>query len=113
MDFTLSEMTPTITLVALHGRLDAAGTERIGARLGEALAQAGRHAAVDLSGVSFIASMGMRLLVGSARALHQRGHRLVLFDAPELVLQALQDAGLDLLMPCVESRDAALARLAG
>ena len=33
--------------------------------------------------------------LGAARALQQKGHKLVLHGAPELVLQALQDAAID------------------
>ena len=113
LELTLLDSADAITEVALTGRLDAAGADVIGVRLSAAVAAAGRDALLNLSGVSFIASMGMRLLVGTARALHQKDRRLVAYGAPELVQQALLDAALDQIVPCVGSRDEALARLAG
>lgn len=112
MQLTVLESPEHVTEVALEGRLDAAGADAIGVRFTAAVASPGRDALLDLSRVGFVASMGMRLLVGTARALQQKGCRLIIHGAPELVLQALQDAALDQIVPCVPTRDDALARLA-
>lgn len=109
---TLHESLPGVTEVALEGRLDAAGADAIGLRFSAAVASPGQDALLDLSRVSFIASMGMRLLVSTARALQQKQRRLVVYGAPELVQQALLDAALDQIVPCVSTREDALARLA-
>lgn len=101
-----------VTAVALVGRLDAAGADAVSLRFTAAVASAARHAVVDLSGVSFIASMGMRLLVSAARALHQKGFKLVVYGAGENVAAALADAALDQIIPLAAHRDDALARVA-
>lgn len=113
LQMTVLESAAPVTEVALAGRLDAAGADAIGVRFSAAVASPGRDALVDLSQVNFVASMGMRLLVSTARALQQKQCRLVVHGAPELVLQALQDAALDQIVPCAANRDDALARLAG
>lgn len=110
---TVTELEGPTTAVALVGRLDAAGADAISLRFTAAVASGARPAVVDLSGVSFIASMGMRLLVSAARALHQKGHRLVAYGAGDAVAGALTDAALDQIIPLAASRDEALAALAG
>ena len=71
----------------------------------------GRDAVIDLSGVSFVASMGIRLLIASARGLRQKGATLVLFGAQELVANALDQAALDQIIPIVATERQALDRL--
>jgi anti-sigma B factor antagonist len=111
VEMTVQELAGPVTAVRLAGRLDAAGSDAISLRFTAAVATAGRDAVVDLAGVSFVASMGMRLLVSAARSLAQKGHRLVAFAAPELVQGALQDAGIDQIIPCVATEADALATL--
>lgn len=109
---TVSEVEGRVSAVSLVGRLDAAGADAVSLRFTAAVAGAGRAAIVDLSGVSFIASMGMRLLVSAARALHQKGSALALYGANENVAAALTDAALDQIIPLVADREQALARVA-
>ena len=58
-----------------------------------------RLVAVDLSGVTFLASIGMRTLVSSARAQMNRGGAMALINPAPMVNQALIAAGLDSLIP--------------
>jgi anti-anti-sigma factor len=71
-----------------------------------------RPALVDLSGVGFIASMGIRLLISSAKALKAKGATMVLFGAQPLVQDVLEQAALDQILDIVASESEALARLA-
>ena len=64
---------------------------------------------VDLSEVSFLASMGLRLLISSARAMAAKGHKMVLFGATGMTLETLQNAGFDQIVPVVGTQDEALA----
>ena len=54
--------------VALKGRLDTTGADRIESRMSAAIVPRGLNAIVDLSGVEFIGSMGVRMLISIARA---------------------------------------------
>jgi len=109
---TLDELTSPVTLVRLRGRLDAPGSDAIGLRFTAAVAGQSRNAAVDLTGVSFVASLGLRLLISAARSLASKGHRMVLFGANEMVQGVLDDAALDQIMPIFTAEDEALAALA-
>jgi anti-anti-sigma factor len=108
---SLTEIGDGITRVALDGRLDVPGADQIGLRFTAAVAAKGRDSIVDLSQVSFVASMGIRLLISAARALDHKGGTLVLFGAQPAVRETLDDAALDQIMPIVATEADALARL--
>jgi anti-sigma B factor antagonist len=113
VEMSVTELAGPVTCIRLDGRLDAPGADQIGARFTAAVVAQRRPAAVDMSGVVFIASMGIRLFIATARALSQTGHRMVLFGATELVQSVLDDAALDQIMPIVAAEAEALAALAG
>lgn len=113
MEMTINELPGTVTGVRLNGRLDTAGADAIGTRFTAAVAAVGRSAIVDLSQVSFVSSMGIRLLIATARALNLKGGRLVLFGATPMVQEVLDGMGLDGILPVVTTEQDALARLAG
>ncbi len=107
---TIVEHAGPITGVRLSGRLDVEGADAIGVRFTASMINPGLGVIVDFREVSFIASMGMRLLISTARALRQKDLKLVLFGANELVQAALTDAALDQILPCVATLDDALAQ---
>ncbi len=111
MELSVTEIAGPVTCARLQGRLDAAGADRIGLRFTAHVAAPGRDAIIDLSGVSFVASMGLRLLITTARSLHQKGRRMVLFGASEGVQGVLDDVALDQIMPVVATEALALAAL--
>jgi anti-anti-sigma factor len=113
MDMTLADIGPDFTCVRLEGRLDAAGADQIGVRFTASVASIGKPAAIDLSGVSFLASMGMRLLISTARALDAKGSKMALFGAQEGVQNALEQAAFDQLMALVSTEQQALDALRG
>lgn len=111
MEMQLSEIGGNVTCVRLTGRLDATGAELIGPRFTAAVAAMGRNAIVDLSGVPFLASMGMRLLISAARALHAKGSKMVLFGAQAPVQAVFDQAAFDQIVAIVADEAAALRQL--
>jgi anti-sigma B factor antagonist len=107
MELVVTELGGTTKCVRLDGRLDAAGADQIGVRFTASTAASGQHAIVDLAGVPFIASMGIRLLISSARALHAKGGKMVLFGAQELVQDVLEQAAVDQIIPLVATEQQA------
>jgi anti-anti-sigma factor len=107
----ISEIDGVVTRVQLRGRLDAPGADQIGLRFTSAVTSAGRDAIIDLAGLEFIASLGLRLLISNARALGNKGAKLVLFGAPELVQNVFDDAALDQIITIVRTEADALAAL--
>jgi anti-anti-sigma factor len=111
MNMDIIESPDGTRCVRLHGRLDAPGADAIGVRFTAAVAAPGHHAIVDLSDVVFVASMGLRLLIGTARALHNKGARMILFGAQGMVLEVLQEASIDQIVPIVASESLAREQL--
>ena len=112
MELQISELPGQITCVRLLGRLDAPGADRIGTQLTAAVVSQARPAAIDLSGVEFIASLGIRLLISVARGLHNKGERLVMFGAQPMVGELLEQAAIDQIIDIVASEDEAREQLA-
>ena len=112
MDMLVSEIGAGVTCVRLSGRLDAPGADSIDTRFTAAVVTPGRDAVIDLSGVSFVASMGIRLLIASARGVRLKGANMVLFGAQELVYTALDQAALDQIIPIVTTEQQAIEQLA-
>ena len=88
MEFDLTPVGEVIRL-RLRGRLDTAAVEAMQSRVLDSLVPSGRHTMVDLSGVSFLASQGVRLLITATHGLRQRNASLVLFGAQPLVAESL------------------------
>jgi anti-anti-sigma factor len=110
MEIVTSEDRGTTARVALTGRLDIVGAEKIALPLAT-LAGAKRGLIVDMSGVSFIASMGIRHLLSAAKALSRRKGLLVLLNPTDMVAEVLTASGLTNLLPIVRSDSEAVAAL--
>jgi anti-anti-sigma factor len=113
MDMNVEADTGGALVVALQGRLDTVGVDQVETRFSAAVAAGARDALVDLSQVSFLSSMGVRLIITAARAQRQSGHRMVLFGAQPVVQATLETVALDLIVPVVASRAEAQQRLGG
>lgn len=101
----------TLTHVALVGRLDVQGVNRVQDQFVFNTTTRRRATLVDLSEVSFIASLGMGMLVGAAKALQRQGARMVLVHPRELVQRALEAAGIQQVIPIAQGEEEALALL--
>jgi anti-anti-sigma factor len=102
MEIVTSEIGRSAARVALSGRLDIAGAEVVALPLAT-LAEARQSLIIDMSGVSFIASTGVRYLVSAAKAQSQRGGRLVLLNPIGPVMEVLTTSGLVNLLLIVHS----------
>nr|WP_278008675.1 STAS domain-containing protein [Roseococcus thiosulfatophilus] len=96
--------------IALNGRLDIAGASAIELRF-TALAAGHRSVVVDMQGVEFMASMGLRLLVIAARGANSKGGRLVLWRPRPVVAEVITTSGLDGLLPMVAELSEAESRV--
>ena len=111
MELRTQETPDGVKVISLAGRMDIAGTQEIELRFTNLAASRKALIAVDLSDVSFLASIGMRTLVSSARALMNRGGVMALVKPQSMVQQALVAAGIDSLIPIYPSIDEATRAL--
>jgi anti-anti-sigma factor len=97
--------------VALIGRLDIQGAEAVALPLAT-LSGAKQNIVIDMSKVSFLASIGIRHLVSAAKALARRGGQLVLVAPHDAVREVLTTAGLASMIAMVGNEAEARAKLA-
>jgi anti-anti-sigma factor len=102
---------PRHVVVVPDGELDLGSAPRLAAALDEPLDHGKTQVVLDMSGVRFVDSMAVHVLVGAARELRQRLGRLVLVSADPNVRRLIELTRLDLLAPLFESREAALQSL--
>lgn len=107
----------TTTTLKLEGRLDTAAVARVEvgftARAG-ALTKAGDKAVIDLSDLTYISSLGIRLLLTTLKQFAQRGVRFVTISPREATAgEVLRIAGLTEHLNLVDDAAAAEAALGG
>ena len=100
--------------IAIFGRLDMEGTDSISAQVMELVQEPKKGVVIDLSAVRFLASVGIRVLIACAKAVHQRGGKLVVVVAQgSSVSMSLEATGIGDLMPIftnsAEAGEAALS----
>ena len=95
--------------VTLTGRLDTQGVNRLETRFVAALVPGANNAIVDLSGVDFVASMGIRLFITVARSLAMRHAKLAIYGAQSMVNEVFDHVSLSEMVPVVASESEAIA----
>jgi len=106
MQFTISNDAGTTAKIGLVGKLDIAGAEVIALPLAT-LAGGKKGVVVDLSGVTFLSSIGVRHLVSATKTLARKGGKLVLLNPTDAVRDVLVTSGVTDLMPIVATESAA------
>ena len=112
MKISVSDFGSIGTKVTLVGKLDIAGAQVIDLPLATVAGQK-RNVVIDMGGVDFIASIGIRHLVMAAKAVARGSARLVLLAPTPFVTEVLETAGLESILPIVHSDDEARTAFAG
>jgi len=112
MELELEHMGNGISKVVLRGRMDILGVQAIDMKFTALTATQAARVLVDLSDVSFLASLGMRTLLSSAKALSQRGGHMVLANPQPNVLEVMKVSGLSSVIPVHQQIDDAVRALA-
>jgi len=103
MPLKVVEATDTLTHVALRGKLSLLGVERLTGSVQENVAARGVNAIIDMAGVTFIASVGISMLLHCRKQLAAAGAKVVLLGATSEVARTLRTARMDKLFPIVDS----------
>jgi len=111
MQLTTEPLSSGVEKIALAGRMDIAGTEEIDDRFKHLTTARSALIVVELSQVTFLASIGIRTLVSSAKALARNGGRMVLASPQPLVGAVLKLACIDSFIPVYADVEAACAGL--
>jgi|SRR5436309_6436622 anti-anti-sigma factor len=110
MDIAEARLNGIVT-IAPAGRIDTTTAPALERRLADLLAEGQRRLIVDLSGVEYISSAGLRVLLALARRMRDVNGGLALCAMGDAVRQVFQLAGFLALFTVCESRDAALAEM--
>jgi len=110
MQITIVDDVGNVAKVALIGKLDISGAEKIALPLAT-LAGGKSGVLLDMTEVTFLASIGIRHLVAASKALARRGGRLVLLNPNPMVTDVLTTSGVVDLMPIARSDAEAAAAL--
>ena len=107
MELAVQDLDSGILGINLSGRMDINGTQQIDLKFTALTATRRGRILVDLSNVTFIASVGIRTLISSAKAQKLRGGSMVLFKPNSQVEEVLRTTGIDAIIPIAHDIEAA------
>lgn len=110
MDFEVSQaQVGNRTVVSASGELDAHSAPLLEAQLDPASQQPETSLVVDLSGVGFIDSTGLGVLVATLKHVREAGGSLDVVVSTPRVLKVFALTGLDVVIPLHETLESALS----
>ena len=107
MELRSTTMENGARLVKLTGKLDGNGVREIETKLAGFCAGERVRVMLDLSGVDYLASKGIRLLILTARSVVQRHGRLVLLNPAPGVNHVLVVSGIPEIIPTYSQLESA------
>ena len=111
MELQFSELGNGISLIKLIGVLDVQGVDTIETKFAGYSTGDQSKVLVDLAEVEFLTSIGIRLLVTTAKSVASRGGKFVLLNPNENVKGILEMTGIMDIIPIHSSLQEAVADL--
>jgi anti-anti-sigma factor len=105
------EVRPGVWLISPEGRLDAAGSPRLDDTLTRVLEQGRKWLVVDMSGVSYISSRGLKTLVSAWRKSGDAGGTVVPFGMMPRVASIFDTVGFTHIFDSHQTLEDALAAI--
>ncbi len=102
---------PGVAVIRPRGDVDTATVARLRGEFAERVAAGDRHVVLDLSGVEFLGSAGLALLVEQREAAVGRNAVLCLAAVPRAVARPLKITGLQELFATYDDVDTAVTEL--
>jgi len=107
MDVTFTEL-PGVIKANLAGRLDTANVNRVETRFTAGVVHRGQPTVIDLTEVSFIASLGIRMLLTVSRSISRNGAKVAMFGAGPQVNEIIETTALNDIVPLFETEAEAI-----
>lgn len=108
MPISINELDGGVTKVVISGRIDVAGSQALEMPL-SVVAGSRRAVVIDLSGVEFMASLGLRGLVISAKSILGKKGKVVLLSPTPSVEETITVTGVNELIPIHHNEAEAIA----
>lgn len=107
MEIHVREMDNGIALIKLVGKMDVIGTGEIETKFAGYCSGDNVRVVVDLSDVDFLASIGIRLLVTTAKSIASRGGKMALLNPIADVQGVLEVTGIPAIIPIYSQLESA------
>jgi len=108
MELKVVASSPTVLRIALSGKLDVQGEEQIGDQFRQLVDLSSTSVLVDMTQVSYLASLGIRMLFAGAKSLAAKGMKIVVLSPQSMVEETLMTSGTVRLIPIAHDEDEAL-----
>jgi anti-anti-sigma factor len=100
-----------ILTLTMSGRLDGDTTDQFSDVLNRCIDQGSHKIILDLAGVDYVSSVGLRALIAGAKRVSPLGGKLVICAPHARVVKLLELAGFTSILAIAGTRDEALERL--
>lgn len=111
MDASFEQLGPYL-MIAVSGRLDTVCAPQFDAKLAPILAERHAHILVDMSGISYVSSAGLRSILQLVKHTGESGGRLGLFSVPVPIMEVLEISGFPSRLDLYPDRASAVSRMA-
>lgn len=101
-----------ILIVAINGRLDAASAPVAEGEINKALEGEQNRLLFDLSGLEYLSSGGLRVILSAAKEIKRRGGKVALAALKQYVYEIFEVSGFTAMIPIKDSIDEGLKELA-
>jgi anti-anti-sigma factor len=110
MELKVIQTDDIYTHLALSGKLDIMGVGEIENKFIGYTAARKKNAVVDISGITFMGSMALRLFLSAARSLNLEKKSLILLNPQPLVKEVLETSGIEDAVVIEHDAESALAK---
>jgi len=97
-----------VLIVKIIGRLDAISAPQVDKKVSGLIDMGNKFILMDFSGVDYLSSAGMRLLLSATKRLKGKEGKFVISGINDDVLEVLKMAGFDHILSIANTREAAL-----
>ena len=111
MRLQYSELDNGIRLIKLKGTLDTNGVSKVEVEFVRRCSGENVCVLVDLSKVNYISSIGIPMLINSAKSVAKNGGKMALLKPQNNVENILEMTGIPLIVPIHHDLDAAVAAI--
>lgn len=98
-------------IVKIIGRLDAISAPQVDKKVSGLIDIGNKYILMDFSGVDYLSSAGMRLLLSATKRLNGQDGKFIICNINDDVLEVLKMAGFDRILSIAATREAALLEL--
>ena len=104
----IEERQNDINIYRLHGHLDTQASQEFEQRLFNSITSGTKNLVLNLKGLHYISSAGIRVLLKAINAIQCINGRIILCCLQEYVKEVFEIAGMGILLPIFPTKDDAL-----